>query len=501
MILATLYLLLFLFLIYKNNFFNLLKDDKINSKLLCVFFALKIIAVPVFYVIYKKLYGGIEKFDSGKFFADAKTINSIAYSNITEFIKLIFGFQNDEPGTIIYDKYIINTTEWDNGRIKDYLYNDNRIIIRIHAFLNFLAFGSYYVHALFSCFLSFIGITYLYKSLKDFFKGKEIFVLFIICFLPSLWFYTGALLKEGIVVFILGNLLFTLKKFFSTEKKIGLIIWLLCLVFISALLKPYLLIYALILFSLFYWVYYSKKVNRKPVVFIVILLTATLALNTLSIIIKNKSFFEAALSHQKVFADAAKGGIFLLDSVKFVRLEYDSNLVQKVKNKPNYFKIKKNVPFIYWEHSHQADTLYKNKNEDTTSEYKLVYQLAKSGSNIAFNYNSKNIIAVVYNCYYYSLFYPLFYNSKSVLQHLASVENLFIIFSIIIIAIGLFKNKKNHFPPLAFIIFGLGLCLLIGLTTPNSGAIFRYRSPAVIFILLAALYYLPISKKSDKQIS
>jgi hypothetical protein len=49
--------------------------------------------------------------------------------------------------------------------------------------------------------------------------------------------------------------------------------------------------------------------------------------------------------------------------------------------------------------------------------------------------------------------------------------------------------------------FALGLCLLIGLTTPNSGAIFRYRSPAVIFILLAALYYLPVSKKSDKQIS
>ena len=181
MILATSYLLLFLFLIYKNNFFNILKDDKLNSKLLSVFFAVKVIAVPVFYVIYKKLYGGIERFDSGKFFADAKIINSIAYSDFTEFIKLIFGLQNDEPGTFIYDKYIINTTEWDNGRIKDYLYNDNRIVIRIHALLNFLAFGSYYVHALFSCFLSFIGTTYLYKSLKDFFTGKEIYVLFIIC--------------------------------------------------------------------------------------------------------------------------------------------------------------------------------------------------------------------------------------------------------------------------------------------------------------------------------
>ena len=226
---------------------------------------------------------------------------------------------------------------------------------------------------------------------------------------------------------------------------------------------------------------------------LVILITAT---NFLSVTFKHRSLLSAALKQQRMFADASKGGIFLMDRLKFVRLDFDSTLVKKVNNNDSIFTIKKDAPYIYWEHWHQQDTLFTTANTDTITQYKLVYQLPKSGSNINFDTHSENIFTISIYSLYYSMFYPLFFNSKSLLQHLASFENLLITISIVIFFIGLFQNKKDNFPAITFMVFALLLCLLIGLTTPNSGAIFRYRSPAVIFILLAALYYIPVIKNT-----
>jgi signal transduction histidine kinase len=88
----------------------------------------------------------------------------------------------------------------------------------------------------------------------------------------------------------------------------------------------------------------------------------------------------------------------------------------------------------------------------------------------------------------------MFLNAHSALQVLASVENLVLALALLYILIQVFVSKKERFPVLVFLFFAFSLCLLFGLSTPNSGAILRYRAPAVLFILLAALYYLPVSK-------
>lgn len=490
-----------MFLIYRNNFFGLFKDKVINSKIFTILFLLKALAIPAFYLVYKKLYGGVEKFDAGKFYSDAIVLNNFAKHDLVGYLKVVFGLQDESPGTDFFDNYLVNTTNWDNGRLKDFLYNDNRIVIRVHSLIHFIAFNSYYVHALFSCFISFIGITFIYKTVKEFFIGKEIYVLLILCLLPALWFYTGAVLKEGLAIFVLGCMLYQIKKLFSGQSTVLSICTLIFMLFISLLLKPYLLFFAAIYFTLFFVLYYSKKIKHKTVVLISSLILVFISLNSLSIAFKKRSLLEAAITHQRVFADASKGGIFLLDSVKFVRLEFDSTLVKKVVNKPEYFTIKKNAPYIYWEHTHQQDTLFNASNIDTATQYKLVYQLPKSGSNINLDPNSTNIFSVSASYLYYSLFHPLFFNSKSMLQHLASLENLFIILSLLIVFYGIIRNKKDNFPAITFVVFTLLLCLLIGLTTPNSGAIFRYRSPAVVFLLMAALYYLPVAKNTNSSIS
>ena len=195
-----------------------------------------------------------------------------------------------------------------------------------------------------------------------------------------------------------------------------------------------------------------------------------------------------------------RGVFFLLDTVKFVRLPYDYTLLKKVPGTDSSFRIKKNIAFIYWEHTHQQDTLYCKDNKDTLTVYKMVYDVRQSGSNIVIDSPSKNRILAVAGYFYYTLFFPFFVNARGALQWIASLENLLIAISLVVFLRGLFQNKQNPFAPVFFICLALGICLLIGATTPNSGAIFRYRSPVVIFIVISALYYLkPLKSGSEER--
>lgn len=324
----------------------MLKDEQINSKTFTLLVLLKALAIPAFYLVYKKMYGGLEKFDAGKFYTDATILNDYAKADFGGYLKVLFGFQDESSGTLLFDNYLVNTTNWDNGRLKDFLYNDNRIVIRFHSLIHFIAFNSYHVHALFSCLLSFIGINYIYRSTKEYFSGKEIFVLLILCFLPALWFYTGAVLKEGLAIFVLGCMLYQIKKTLANQISILSVCGLLFLLFISLLLKPYLLFFAAIYFSIFFILDNSKKIKRRSIILISAISVAFILLNGLSLVVKKRSLLEAAIIHQRIFADASKGGIFLLDSVKFVRLEFDSTLIKKVSSKPDHFTIKKMHPIF-----------------------------------------------------------------------------------------------------------------------------------------------------------
>ena len=489
MIVFIIYLLIFALLIYKNGFFKLFNDEQVTKKTFSFIFIIKALAVPAFYFLFVKLYGGIEKFDAGKFYADAKVMNHLAFVNFPEYLKMLFGLQDDSEGSYFYKTCIETTFNWDNGASKNYMYNDNRIVIRIHSLLHFIAFNSYFVHGLFSCFFSLIGLTYLYKSFKEFFSGKEIWLLLTICFFPTLWLYTGAVLKEGLTIFLLGCSIYNIKKIIGLRINIFNILWMIILIFMSLLLKPYILFYALVYFSLFFGIHTFYKGKNKTLLFLSSLIIIVLIANFASILIKHSSFKKAAFEREKEFADLAKGGIFLLDSVKFVRLEYNYNLVKKVPGKKNYQTIKKNVPYTYWENSHQQDTLYCIANMDTLTQYALIYDLPAAGSNFDIGINQHHLFVSICKSLYYTLANPFFYNAKKLMQLFASVENLILIVSIFIVLIGIVRNKKDGFIPLAFIFFGLSLFIVIGITTPNSGALLRYRAPAAIFIIVASLYY------------
>lgn len=484
------YLIVLLALIRYTGFFGVFDDEAVSRKKLTIFFFLKALAVPIFYIFYQKVYGGIEKFDTGKYFHDAAVISDFAKQDLNAYLRLLIGMQDDSAGSYDYVSFLVKTENWDNGQLKDYFYNDNRVVIRLHSLIHFIAFNSWFVHALFNCLISFAGIFYLYRSFGEYFHKKEMAVLAVLCFFPSLWFYTGALLKEGIVIYVMGCLAWHLKQATDGSLNIKGWVWLFFLLYVSVLLKPYLLLFSAACFLVFFFMR-EKKLKGKSLWFLAMIVCMGILINIVSITLKGKTVFKAALEQRTIFADVASGGIFLLDNHKFVRMKYDTNLV--VKMGADRYRIKQGVPFYYWEHSHQKDTLYCRANMDTLTEYQLVYQIPESRSNIDIQATKNNIYLSVFSSLYYSLAHPLFFNAKSPVQVMASFENLLLIASLLFVAIRCYRSGKDRFLPFVFVLFTLSLCLLVGYTSPNLGAISRYRAPAVIFIVLAAVYYLPFN--------
>lgn len=488
-ILFLVYLIGISCLLLYTGFFKLFDDSVISRKKITLLFLGKALAVPAFLLVYTHMYGGIADFDTGKFFNDVVVISEYGKTNAGFLFRVLFGLQDDSPGSDDHKYGLIQTMNWDNGTVKDYFYNDNRVVIRTHILLNFLAFNSYPVHALLNSFLSFTGIFFLYKSIKEWFRGKEIWVLLTLCFFPALWFYTGALLKEGITFFVLGCLLYQLSLFSKGERfRLSAMLWFLFLCYVSLLLKPYLLLFSLICFSLFFIIQRSRKMKNKPLWFLAVLAIILFACNLVSIGLKNRNLLEAALKQQHRFVGVSKGGIFLADSLNFIRLSNDSSQIKRIQGKDSTFNIRKHVSYMYWQTEDQKDTLYCHNNQDTSTTYQLVYIIQPANSNIELPYTHP--LLTVGACFYYTLFHPTFLTAKGLLHLLAAFENLIVLAALVAIGFGAVVSKKEKLLPLCFLVFALGLCVLIGLTAPNSGAIFRYRSPAVIFILLAALYFL-----------
>lgn len=487
MIITILYFLIIVFLIYRNGFFGVIKDKHISSFQFILLFTFKCLAIPVFYWVYQHYYGGLKNFDAGKFFDDSKVINGLALDHPLEYVKLLFGFQADQEGTFLYENYIKYTANWDEGTSWRLFFNDNRTMIRLHSIIHFISFNTYSVHALISCLLSFIGIALIFRSLKHLFIGKEIWLLLGFVALPNLWLFSGALLKEPLVVFQIGLIFLisdrVLHRGLSSIKKLFYLIF---ICFLGYVLKPQVVL-PVAFFYLIYKLVLAIPVNYKGMLYIVLLIIGITIVNFVFVPVKKMTMFSFINKKQIEFYDAMKGGIFLMDNEKFVRLPYDQTLLIKdsAESQSN-IRIKKGVSFMYWEHHHQKDTLYCSSNLDTTTNYTVVYQIVPARSSyfiepLALN---SNIFFTLASSTYYGLFYPIKFDT--LLNSIVSLENILYMLCFIIVLVGIIRSDQRiHL--LFFFSLVLVFIAFIGIATPNIGAIVRYRSVITPFLILAAV--------------
>jgi hypothetical protein len=199
-LLTVAYALLFIFLIRKLPFFRL---QGIGSKALPAVFVLKIFAGLSMFVIYKYYYHDRSTADIFKYFDDSEVMYNALFKRPADFFQMLFGIGNDTPHFASY----YNDMHFWVRKFESNIYNDSHTIIRLNAVLRFFSFGYYNVHTVFMCFLSLAGLTGVYRVLEARLMDRRKELFLAVFLIPSVLFWGSGVLKEGLLFFGLGMLL------------------------------------------------------------------------------------------------------------------------------------------------------------------------------------------------------------------------------------------------------------------------------------------------------
>jgi len=504
LILAIIYFLIFCFILKRHSFF---KDDVFSYKHICVILIIKAIACFAFYWVYFSNFTKNFTGDSASTLADAKIMFSALPNHPMDFFKMVFGLHSDSDFDPLYKPYFEKIEKWGKSDVtSDFFLNDNRTPIRLNAFIMMFSNGNYAVHALFMLMMSFVGQFTFYKAFKKYFPKKEWILLGIIFLTPSILFWTSGVLKEPIAVCLLGLFFFCyLKIAIECEFKIKYVLVLITSSLLFLIIKPYILILCMI--PLMIWAIVKhlniSVFNSKKIVFIYAFSMISFYMGSIVFIQQffHKNVIKTIVVRQNDFINLSNGGTFFSNSKKYVRFDFnDSTHYEKVKD--NIYKLKPHASFMYWDPHNLRDTIFENDNADT-SKYLFISRCDVSGSAISMErlqYTPYSFLKIIPKSFMNVLAKPFFYDSRSILELMASVENLCFLMFFIFCFIYRTTDSVNKNLLLFCMTLFLTSFLLIGLTTTVLGAIVRYRIPFLPFFLMIPLLYLDINRVKNFRI-
>ncbi len=191
------------FWIAKADFFNEKKLPRYTANLL---FTAKCMAGIALYFLYTFYYTNREMADIYKFYDDGIVLKKIMKENPTEGFWLLTGQKEEE--IVVFSAMMCN---W-NRPFTVTMLNENRLLIRTHCLLAYITGGIYQLHNLFFCLLAFLGSWWLVKSFAAFLKSKRLLFFVVILFFPSIMLWSSGLLKEGLLLFCVGYIVYFLQR-------------------------------------------------------------------------------------------------------------------------------------------------------------------------------------------------------------------------------------------------------------------------------------------------
>jgi hypothetical protein len=343
---------------------------------------------------------------------------------------MLTGIGNNTPE---FDQYYSEMHYWAR-KIDSNIYNDSHTIIRFNCLVRFFSLGYYNVHTVVICFVSLTGLTAIYKTFIPFLQDKKRELIFSIFLLPSVLFWGSGVLKEGLIFFALGLLIYYTNKLF-TLKAIFI-----CLVsgLILALSKFY--VWLAICPSLLFMIWANRN-NTK------VFLKFVITFSAISIIGLNINSFTSiqnplvTLSQKQIeFNKLATGNL----------TDANNNPIAVAKSA---IKIKTLEPTIY--------SFLKNSPEAIIN----------------------------------TTFRPYLWESRSPMMLIAGLENILILGFILLCIVFIKPLTEIRWEYVLFCIsFVIIQFLIIGETTPIIGAIARYKVPALPFLMITFLFMLDKSK-------
>ncbi len=255
LILSIAYTAFFIFLIGKLKFFRF---DGISTFTIKAGFIIKIIAGIAVGLIYTYYYTNRLTADTFKFFDDSKILFDSVYTKPFDFFRMVTGIG---AGASELQPYYDKMTNWYDTFSP---YNDNRTMIRFNALVRFLSMGHYYVHVIFVCFLSLTGMVAIVKVFKREFPDLVLQFFFTFILLPSVLFWGSGLLKDALVFFAIGFVLYSFDKLINEKNRLlQNLILLVCFLFLLMISKFHVFILLLPLLTA-WWL--SSKTKLSPLI-------------------------------------------------------------------------------------------------------------------------------------------------------------------------------------------------------------------------------------------
>jgi hypothetical protein len=426
-LLTITYSVFFIFVIQRMKFFDV---NGISKRSLSLLFVLKVFFGLLLWAIYTFYYTDRATADIYKYFDDSEILFNSIKTNPPHFFKMLIGIGNNSSE---FDHYYSEMHYWVR-KIDSNIYNDSHTIIRFNSLVRFFSFGYYNVHTVFMCFLSFIGLTAIYKTFLPFFQDKKNELLVIVFLLPSVLFWSSGVLKEGLIIFALGLLIYYTTQLFSLRSilicvGVGLLL---------ALSKFY--VWVAIVPSLLFILWIKQNNSKLFLKFIFVIL------------------FVGAVG---------------LNIDRFTSIQ-----------NPLVTLSQKQIEFNQLANGNLTDANNKS--------------IAVAGSTIEINTLQPTILSFIKNApqaFVNTLFRPYLWELKSPMMLMAGLENIVIL---VFILLCLFFRKPLSAIHWEYILFCISfVCiqfLIIGETTPVLGAIARYKVPALPFLLITFLFLLDKEK-------
>ncbi len=416
------------------------------------------------------------------------------YENPMDYIKMLFGIHSELETDTLYKPYFDKINDWSQAKPADnFFLNDNRTPVRFHAFIRLFSFGNYAVHALSMLIVSFIGQFAFYKTFKPYFPQKEKLLMTIIFLVPSVLFWSSGVLKEPLALCLMGFFLYLFFKIFiHHHNHLKTIFCLIVTVLSFMVLKPYILM--LLILPLIVFVLVQKMQVKKIALFYSVSLITIFSLSLITLkYVFHKDVIKTIVIRQNDFINLSNGGIFLRNNTNYVRLNpQDTNQYTFVDSEKTICKIKPHTKLMYWKLNHNNDTIFVNNNQDT-SVYRFVSSCMPAGSAISMQrltYSVSSFVKLIPTAFYHVIAKPFFYDSHSVSELMASLEN--VAYILFFICCCIFYQRKGIDKNMLYLCLSITITafLLIGLTTTVMGAIVRYKVPFIPFLLMIPLLYL-----------
>lgn len=480
-LLSALYAVFFIFLIHKLRFF----ETELSRKGLSLFFCIKIAFGVALWYIYTYYYTDRATADIYKYFDDSKVMYDALRTHPSDYFRMLFAIGNDNA---YFDQTYYSHMNYWYREFDNAIYNDSHTIIRFNALVRLFSFGYYNVHTVFMSFISFMGLVAIYKTFAQYFLDRILGFMIAVFLVPSVLLWSSGVLKEGFLFFGLGMLLFHFHEICFSRARIKNYVWLLVSLFILALAKFYVL--ACLLPGILAWILIRLTGKERVVLKFAgsTLVVFLLAIN-IQYIFPSQNVLQTLSRRQNDFVALAKGGTYLISQFNdTVYLSPSESEKRMVATEDRLLFLSEGTHVSNWSANRLVDSFVAGSGD--TTRYRLFKKYEPAKSRITLAPLEPNVLSLLKNtpvAFFNVLVRPFIWESRSPMILFPSLENLFILLFCLFCFYFSSFTRENRIVFYFCILFVFMLYTLIGLITPVTGALVRYRVPAMPFLIMAFL--------------